>query len=105
MVLFGFLYLAFRYMLATMQSKRETTNMKSEIKLQLDKVYQTMRANMSKVDLLSMYSHEIFVDFPKNLPEITKQQYKSDLEILKKTQSDLTDTEFNLLTEKQYVVV
>jgi hypothetical protein len=77
--------------------------MKSEIKVQLDKVFQTMKVNMSKVDLLSMYSHEIFVDFPKNLPENSKQQHKSDMEILNKAKTDLTNIEFNLLTEKQYV--
>ncbi|QXP78847.1 MULTISPECIES: hypothetical protein [Winogradskyella] len=77
--------------------------MKIEIKEQLDKVFQAMRANMSKVDLLSMYSHSIFNDFPANLPEKTLKQYKTDLDILKKAKIDLTQTEFNLLTEEKYI--
>lgn len=77
--------------------------MKTEIKNQLDIVFQSMRANMSRIDLLSMFSHEIFADFPLNLPSKTRQQYVSDLKTLNQAQTNFTATEFNFLTEKQYI--
>lgn len=73
--------------------------MNKEIKDRLDKVFQNMKANMAKVDLLSMYSHEIFIDFPKNLPN---NQFQKDITIINNVKANLSNTEFALLTEEQY---
>lgn len=77
--------------------------MDKDKKERLDKVFQNMRANMSKVDLLSMYSHEIFEDFPKSLPNNSLNEFKNDIQILNKVKSKLTSNQFNLLSEENYV--
>ena len=77
--------------------------MDKEIKERLDKVFQNMRANMSKVDLLSMYSHEIFEDFPKSLPNNSLHQFKKDIEILNNVKEKIDGFTFNLLSEKDYI--
>lgn len=76
--------------------------MNEERKRRLDKIFLNMKANMSKVDLLSMYSHEIFNDFPKNLPKKSLDQFKKDIEILNIVKKELTSFHFNLLTEENY---
>nr|WP_320000066.1 hypothetical protein [uncultured Draconibacterium sp.] len=77
--------------------------MDEERKKRLDKIFQNMRANMSKIDLLSMYSHEIFENFPWSLPNNSLYDFKNDVLILNKVKSKLTTNEFNLLSEKNYV--
>ncbi len=77
--------------------------MDKERKERLDKIFQNMRANMSKVDLLSMYSHEIFENFPKSLPNNSLDEFKHDIPILSEVKSKLTSTQFNLLSEENYV--
>lgn len=77
--------------------------MDKERKERLDKIFQNMRANMSKVDLLSMYSHEIFEDFPKSLPNNSLNEFKNDIPILNEVKSKLSSTQFNLLSEENYV--
>lgn len=76
--------------------------MNEERKNRLDKIFQNMKANMSKVDLLSMYSHGIFKDFPKNLPEKSLTKFKKDIEILNLVKKEVTSFQFNLLKEDNY---
>lgn len=76
--------------------------MDKDKKARLDKIFQNMKANMAKVDLLSMYSHDIFTDFPKNLPINSLNQFKTDIAILNEVKDKLSNTEFNLLTEEHY---
>lgn len=76
--------------------------MQKELKDRLVKIFQNMKANMAKVDLLSMYSHEIFADFPRSLPKDLMEKLKKDSFILNEV-GKLIDTEqFNQLTEKHY---
>jgi hypothetical protein len=76
--------------------------MQEALKDRLDKVFQNMKANMAKVDLLSMYSHEIFADFPRSLPKDSKEKLKKDSTILNEVVKQLDKEQFNLLTEKHY---
>lgn len=80
-----------------------TIQIDKERKNRLDKIFQNMRANMSKIDLLAMYNHEIFENFPWSLPNNSLYEFKNDVLILNNIKSKLTSTEFNLLSEENYV--
>src|SRR5680860_1204450 len=76
--------------------------MQREFKDKLDKIFQNMKANMAKVDLLSMYSNKILADFPRNLPEDSMKRLKNDILTLKEVGKMIDKEKFNLLTEKHY---
>lgn len=76
--------------------------MRIELKDRLDKIFQNMKANMAKVDLLSMYSHEIFTDFPRSLPKDSLEKLKTDSFILNEVRKLMDEKQFNLLTEQHY---
>jgi hypothetical protein len=76
--------------------------MDKENKEKLDKIYQSMRANMAKVELLSMFSHEVFEDFPTNLPEKTINHIKSNLSRSNEIKDQMSSIEFTLLSKEQY---
>ena len=61
-----------------------------------------MRANMAKVDLLSMYSYEIFADFPLNLPKDSMDKFKEESLILNEVQKLINKEQFNLLSKEHY---
>lgn len=76
--------------------------MQKELKDRLDKIFQNMKANMAKLDLLSTYSNKIFTDFPKSLPEDSMNKIKNDLLILKEVKEKINGEQFNLLTAENY---
>lgn len=76
--------------------------MRKELKDRLDQIFQNMKANMAKVDLLSTYSNKIFADFPRSLPKDSMENIKNDLLILKEVKEKMDGEKFNLLTEEHY---
>ena len=76
--------------------------MRKDHKDRLDKIYQNMRANMAKVDLLSIYSHESIADFPRSLPKASWDRLKVDIPTLNEVQKQISKEQFNLLTVEQY---
>jgi len=77
--------------------------MEEKMEKKLDVIYQNMRANMAKIDLLGMYSHKIFKNFPENLPEKTLKKYSTDVSTLKKIRESVTELEFNLIGEEELI--
>ncbi|MEM6816347.1 MAG: hypothetical protein AAF600_18475 [Bacteroidota bacterium] len=49
-----------------------------------------------------MYSHEIFADFPKGLPNDSLKKFEKDYSVLMDVQKQISNVEFNLLTPEQY---
>ncbi len=76
--------------------------MQKELKEQLDLTFQYMKANLAKVDLLSMYGQEVFSDFPKNTPPSLMEKISKDNLILDRASKMIGADNFNVLTEKHY---